>query len=128
MKIQTKIYIAVAAAFLAVIAGNAAWSGIQVSRLEKEVREARVEADASAKEAARRELEAAEYKQKIEYLESRIAGIRTTARKQDEQLEKNNIDSRDARRALGRARGTRSIDSTADELCQKLARAGHPCD
>lgn len=84
MKIQTKIYIAVAAAFLAVIFGNAAWSHIQVSRLEKKVWDARVTADKANAEAARRELEAAEYKKKIEYLESRVAGIQTIVRRQDD--------------------------------------------
>ena len=74
-----------------------------------------------------KEMEAAGYKQKIEYLEGKLAEIQTIARKQDEELEKLNTNTHSARTDVDRARRTSSITADADELCQKLAELGHAC-
>ncbi len=129
MTLQTKIYIglAVAAIFTAVILGGAAWSNHKITRLEKTVEEAKATAISSHQSAIRKEIEAAEYKQKIEYLERRLTEIQITKRKQDEKLEKLNVDSRSARRNVERAKRTRTINADAGELCRKLAELGHAC-
>lgn len=124
---QTKIYFAIAAAVLAIILGGSIWSRFQTSRLEREVRDARAAAKLASQTAAKRELEAAGFKQKIEYLESRLAEIQTIAKKQDEELEKLNNNSGRARADVERSRRVRSIATNADELCAKLAEVGHGC-
>lgn len=128
---QIKIYLAAAALILAVILGGSVWSHFRAVRLERKVADARQQAEAASQTAAKRELEAAEYKQKIEYLESRLAEIQTIAKKQDEELEKLNFNSGRARADVERARRVRSVTATANELCAKLAEVGYqvrtPC-
>jgi DNA-binding helix-hairpin-helix protein with protein kinase domain len=130
MKLQTKIYVGlgIAAIFAVGILGGAAWSNHKIAKLESAVETAKQLAEGSKQLADKRELEAAEFKQKIEYLERQLADIQTIARKQDEELEKLNDNSARARSDVERARRTRSIAATADELCQKLAELGHGCD
>ena len=91
------------------------------------------EFDAQAKKAlqalaAAKEVESAEYRQKIEYLERQLSDIQTKARKQDEKLEKLSVNSGRARVDVERAKRTRAIDTDATELCRKLAELGHPCE
>ena len=126
---RTKIYIGlgVAAIFVVGILGGAVWSNHKIAKLESAVETAKQTAEASSQLAEKRELEAAEYKQKIEYLERQLSDIQTIARKQDEELEKLNDDSGRAHGDAERAKRTRSIAATADELCQKLAELGHGC-
>ena len=130
MKPQTKIYIGlgIAAIFAIGILGGAAWSGLQIAKLESEVETAKGLADDAGQRAEQKEIEAAEYKQKIEYLEGQLADIQTIARKQDEELEKLNDNSGRARVDVERTNHTRSIAATADELCKKLAELGHGCE
>ena len=129
MKLQTKIYIglAIATIFAIGILGGAAWSNHQITKLGRAVETAKAEALSIQKSAAQKEIEAAQYKQKIEYLESQLSEIQTIARKQDEELEKLNDNSAVAHGNVERARHTRTINATADELCQKLAELGHGC-
>lgn len=129
MTIQQKIYIGVGiSAIIAfgILAGSS-WSNYKIGKLEKEVTEVKTVADASQEAASMKEIEAAEYKQKIEYLEYQLTLIQTIARKQDEELEKLNTNSRTARDGVERAKRTRAINATADELCAKLAELGYPC-
>lgn len=130
MTLRTKIYIglSVAAIFILGILGGAAWSNYKIARLEKAVEETRLNADQKEQLAVAKELEAAEYKQKIEFLERHLSEIQTTARKQDEKLEKLNVNSGNARRNVERAKRTRTIDTDTGELCAKLAELGHGCE
>lgn len=129
MKPKTKIYIAliVAGIFAAGIFGGRLWSNRKIARLETAADEARQSAEVSQRLAEGKEIEAAGYKQKIEYLERQLTEIQTIARRQDEELEKLTVNSGRARAAVERARSTRSIAATADELCAKLAGLGHAC-
>jgi uncharacterized protein HemX len=130
MTFTTKTYVAIAAVVLLTIAifGGYLWSNHKIARLERSVADAKHNADQKESQATAKEIEAAEYKQKIEYLEKQLAEIGGLARKQDEELEKLNAISRSARGDVERARRTRSVAETADELCAKLAEVGHPCD
>lgn len=129
MKTQTKIYIAAAiAAILTITILIYVITNIKIANLESEVAKAKQTATEKQQTAAERELEAAEYKQKIEYLETKIDEINQLARKQDEELEKLNLNSRNARSDADAARRTRTIIATNTELCQKLAELGHPCE
>lgn len=129
MNKQTKIYIGIALAALTIAAFifSSIWTTRKFTNLERELRDAKQAVQTADKLAAEREIEAAAYKQKIEYLESNLTEIQTTARKQDEELEKLNINSRDARNNVERTRRTHTIDTTAAELCAKLAEVGHGC-
>ena len=129
MNTQTKIYIGIALAALTIAAfiGSSLWTTRKFTKLESELRDARQIAETADKLAATREIEAAEYKQKIAYLESQLTETANQARKQDEHLEKLNTNSRDARRNVERARRTRPTTTTDTELCQKLAEVGHGC-
>ena len=129
MTLNTKIYIGVAvvAVFAIGIFGGSAWSNHKIERLEQAVDNAKQNAERSAQAAAEKETAAAEFRQKTEYLERQLTEIQTIARKQDEQLEKLNTNTRGARADVDRARRTRTIAATAAELCQKLAELGHGC-
>ena len=130
MTFQTKIYIGLVAAaiFAAAILGGGAWSNHKIGKLEKTVEETKQLAEGKRQLAEKRELEAAEYKQKIEYLESQLTQIQTTVRRQDEKLERTNVNSGTARTRVERAKRTRAIDADAGELCRKLGELGHPCE
>jgi len=129
MKIRTKIYICVSLA--ALIAGcilmGSAWSGRRIARLEAAVDSAKAEAERSERSAISKEKESMAYREKIEYLENQLSEIQTIARKQDEELRILNVNSRDARGDVERARRTRTVAANANELCTKLAELGHPC-
>ncbi len=127
---ETKGYITIGAGILAMIAlisGIAGWSNYKIGRLEADVADAKRTAEASEHEAMRKESEAAGYRQKIAYLETQLGETKTSARKQDEKLEKLNSDSRRVRVDADRARGTRVVPADTRQLCEKLAELGHPC-
>lgn len=129
MKTHIKIHIAIAlAAILTIAIFIYVLSNIRIANLESEVAKAKQIATQKQQTAAERELEAAEYKQKIEYLETKIDEINQLARKQDEELEKLNLNSRNTRSDADAARRTRTVAATNAELCQKLAELGHPCE
>jgi hypothetical protein len=129
MNMQTKIYIAagVIAFAIAVLGVSGIWSDHKIASVTRAVEEARKTADEKTKLAAEKETESAAYKEKNEYLETRIAEIQVIARKQDEELEKFKTDTAGARSDVERARRVRSIASTSTELCAKLAEVGHAC-
>ena len=129
MTTRTKIYIALAAAAAISISifGGAAWSGHTVRTLENAANAERERTVQMEKGSAEKDLAAARYREKTEYLERQIAEITATKRKQDEQLEKLNIDTRNARARVARARGSSATTIDAADLCKKLADAGHPC-
>ena len=103
------------------------YSETKVRRLERVVESAKRQARADEEAASAAESAAGEYKKKIEYLEAEIDAISGIARRQDEELGKINGDVGAAKRDVERARSIRAIDTTADELCAKLAELGHPC-
>lgn len=127
MNLRTKIYLGIAAAALIAIFGGAMWQSHTINKLENAVRDAKQAAAEKQDQAAAIELDAAEYKQKIEYLEQQLAEIQLKTRKQDEKLERTTINSRDARDRVERAKRAWTIDATAAELCAKLAELGHAC-
>ena len=102
-------------------------SDARVARLEGEVAAAKSRAEILERAARQRELDAAEYKQKTEYLEKGLAEIQAIARRQDEELEIISSDVDSARGNFERAKRIRSIAATGEELCRKLAEVGHGC-
>ena len=103
------------------------YSETKVRRLERVVESAERQARADEEAASAAESAAGEYGKKIEYLEAEIDAISGIARRQNEDLGKINGDVGAAKRDVERARSIRAIDTTADELCSKLAELGHPC-
>lgn len=129
MNTQIKIYIAAAITVIFTITLVIyTWSSHQIAQLESAVAAAKTEADKKEQTAAAKEIEAAEYKRKIDYLETKLTEITQLSRKQDEELQTLNNTSRNARSDVDRSRRTRSITTTAAELCQKLAELGHACE
>lgn len=126
---RNKIYIvaAVGGVLVAAILVGELWSGYRIGRAERDAAEARSMAEVLERSAADAELKAAEYKQKTEYLERSLEHIRATARKQDEELEKIDVDVRGARADVERTRRVRAVSTTADELCRQLGEIGYPC-
>ena len=102
-------------------------SNAKVRSLERAVEAAKQQAKANEEATVAAEIRAAEYMQKMEYLDARIAEIGTLARKQDEELEKIGGDIGNARRDVERARSVRAIGTNTDELCGKLGELGYPC-
>lgn len=108
------------------IAGHL-WSSRQIRRLEETVEAAKTQAAQKEIAADNAEKAAAEYKQKIDYLETNLADVRELAEKQDEELQKLTTDTRNARRDVRDARRVRAVSATNEELCAKLTEVGHPC-
>ena len=127
MKPLTKIYIGAAGLIIATLAIYSARQTSHISHLERDVAVAKAEAATKANEANEKEKQAEIYRAKAEYLEQQLTEIQAIARRQDEQLEKLNINSSRARTDLERTRGTRTVTATAAELCAKLADLGHGC-
>jgi len=125
-------YYIYAAALAAVIvigySAAAVYSNRKTDKLERLVETAKQNAEAKELQAFEKEKEANEYKAKIEYLEQRIAEIKTIAGKQDKEIAVLGRDSSAARTDVQRAARVRSIAANADELCEKLAGLGHPCE
>lgn len=120
---------AVAAGILIVVLGLKTFIGeIQIRRLESEIAGQKAAAETLAETAAAKETEARRYIEKIAYLEEKLTEINDVARRQNEEIEKAETVVRDARDNIRRVRDLRSIAVTADELCRKLAEAGHPCE
>ena len=130
MTLRNEIYIAIAciAVLVAAIITFSILSNRELARAEHDVRSAKAKANAA--ETLSRELEttAAEYKEKLAYLEVTLSGLRRIAMEQNEQIKLLESTTNDARRNADRARAVRRIESTAAELCRKLADLGHPCE
>jgi hypothetical protein len=124
-----KIYIlSVLAGVLTIgITAGSLWSNHRIGVLEYQVATARERSDLTQKSAGDTEIQAAAYKAKIEYLESKLAEVSATARRQDEELQKLESSTNAARDDVGRARRIRSIATTTDQLCGKLEELGHSC-
>ena len=124
-----KIYLVIATAgvLTAGLTVGQLWSNHKIGQMERAVMDAKGHAETVQRAAASQEQKAAEYKAKIEYLESRLAEISATARRQDEELQTLENDSNTARGNVDRARRVRSVAATADELCKKLEELGHGC-
>ena len=118
---------AIGAVVLIVILGSWAWSSYKIGELERGIESAKKVADEKTAAAEQQEKQSAEYAAKTKYLEQKLAEIQAIARKQDEELEKLKTNTAAARNDAERARSIRSIASTADELCQRLAEVGHGC-
>jgi len=131
MTLQTKIYIAggVAIVLIVMTMSMSMWmTNHRITQAERAASAAKQAAAEKEKLAAEKETEAAGYKEKSEYLEKQVAEIEATARKQDEEIERTKSNSAAARSRVDRARSVRSVDTTADELCGKLAEVGHGCE
>lgn len=126
---KNTIYLAAAAIgiFLVCFTIGSLWSSYKMRERERAVEDAKEHAETVERAAASQERNAAEYKAKIEYLETQLAEISATARRQDEELQMLENDSNTARSDVDRARRVRSVTATADELCKKLEELGHGC-
>ena len=130
MTLQTKIYIGAGIAGLAILlaAGVSMWmTSHRITQAERAISAAKQMAAEKEKLAAEKETEAAAYKEKTEYLEKQLAEVQATARKQDEEVEKSKSNTAAARGRVERSGSVRSVTTSADELCGKLAEVGHAC-
>lgn len=116
-----------AALVIAVITITNAVSNARTARLEREAEAAKTRADTLEQAAEKQEVDAARYREKIQYLEKNLADIGAIARRQDEELDNYKRDISDARGSFERAKRVRSIAATAEQLCAKLAELGHGC-
>ena len=130
MKLDLKTYLIIGVVSAVVISFTliGLWSNHKIASLEREVENAKLLAAEKQFSADDLEKEANQYKAKTEYLEQQLATLQATARKQDEQLEAISKTTDSARNNVERARRVRSVASTADQLCAKLADLGHPCE
>lgn len=127
MSIRMKFIAAAAAVLLAAIAVGSVVSNARVRSLERAVESARQQAKVNEEQAAAAEVRAAEYKAKIEYLQSGLEAIGGIARRQDEELEKIGGAVDGARGSVERSRRVRAIETNGKELCERLGELGHPC-
>ena len=128
MNTNLKIYLAgvvVLAGAVFIVGGL--WSGHKIATLEREVETAKTLAVEKQTAADNLEQEANQYKAKTEYLEQQLAELQARAKKQDEELESLSKTTNSARADVDRARRVRSVATTADQLCAKLAELDHPC-
>lgn len=130
MTTTTKIYLGAAALLAVMIAAAAIYMpGVyRIRRAEREVDAARTATQEAEISAAAAEQRAAEYKEKLDFIESQLGEITEIARRQDNELKALNTNSNNARRNVERARSDRPVDTTTEQLCDKLAELGHPCD
>ena len=126
-----RIYMALAAIAVIVITaliGSALWSDRKLARMGQELDDAKRNAEAAHQRSRELEQAAAEYKQKLEYLEGSLSDLGRIASQQDEEIKSLETDTGNARGSAERARRVERVTSTAAELCRKLADLGHPCE
>ena len=128
MTIQTKLITAAAGIIIVGLALTTLVSNYKLMALERRADIAKQYADAMEKQNQLAEAKAGEYVKKIEYLEGELTAIASVARRQDEELKAISGDVGTARGDVERARRLRTIDTTTDELCARLADLGHACD
>lgn len=127
METRKIIYIGMAIAVLGMLIATG-WSDRKIAKLERAVTDAKVAADTIQQAATVKEIEAAEYKQKVEFLEAELVKLQQISRKQDEKLSTQNSNTRRARADVERIRNERPDDVTREELCRKLNDLGvHGC-
>lgn len=126
----TKTYIALAAvaAVIAVVIGTTLWSDRKLAKAERELEQTKQSAEMAEQHSRDLENAAAEYKRKLEYLEESLSDVSRIAAKQNEEIKLLEIDTNNARGNADRARRVPRVESTAAELCRKLANLGHPCE
>ncbi len=129
MNTKAKIYIAIGLAALIITGLLIATAVIYVENrgLDKAVETQRSRADELEKAAVQKEIESARYRDKTEYFERRLEQTAAENRRQDERLEKLNIDTRNARARVARARRSGPRANDANSLCKQLADVGHQC-
>ena len=88
---------------------------------------ARTAAEISDEKATAAETKAAENREKIIYLEGLLSQADEIKRRQNDELKKQKSVTRVARGRVDRAKRVRSVDTTDDELCEKLRALGHGC-
>src|SRR2546421_10252933 len=110
MTTQQKIYIAAGIAAILLIGFVSAdlWSDHKIAKLEDQVQTAAHKAEVSGQKADELEKTAEQYRSKIDYLDEQLTQIRLTARKQDEELQKLDINTHTARGRVDAARRARS--------------------
>jgi predicted RNase H-like nuclease (RuvC/YqgF family) len=121
------LVLGIAGTILVCVLIGSAWSHFTIRGLEKDVQRARAQAADKQAIADAKEREAEKFRLEAERLEGSLAEIQKIAIKQDEELEKINKQTGDARSNADRARGVRAIDSTSAELCRRLEELGHGC-
>ena len=129
MNISPKIYLPAIGVAVVIVAFviTSLWSDHKIRVLERDVESAKATADQKASAANELEKQADAYKAKNEYLEQKLAELQAAATKQDEELKKLSKNVDPARRDVDRTRRVRSVATTADQLCAKLAELGHGC-
>ena len=123
---KIKIYIAIGAALVLIVAGYSLWSNHKIRKLETTAENAKQYADVQEQRANELEMSAKKYEEKIAYLEANLSELQTLARKQDEELKTIETTTGNARRDVERARSIGTA-ATAEDLCRKLAELGHGC-
>lgn len=118
----------VSLALLFVVAVVSLRSTLDLKHAEDRVEVQKTAAERSEQAADKLEKEQNEQKAKIEYLERELETLRNEARGNDEELKRNAADVRVARDRVERAKRTRSIDKSVDELCRQLESLGHGCE
>ena len=127
MTTKIKIYIACAVAAFLIVTGYSAWSNYQIRKLETAAASAKQKAEVQEQRANELEMRSRKYEEKIAYLESNLAELKTLAKKQDEELKNIETTTGRARADVERARRISSAAATAGEVCRKLAELGHGC-
>jgi len=118
----------VSLALLIVIAVVSLRSTLDMKHAERSVEVQKATADKSEDAADELEKKQNEQRAKIEYLERELETLRRETRRNDEELKGNDARVRDARDRVERAKHTRSIDKSVDELCRRLESLGHACE
>ncbi|MBE7517393.1 MAG: hypothetical protein HS105_12430 [Chloracidobacterium sp.] len=124
----TKAYIALGIALAALLA---IWSGIsqyRLSRAELRTEQFRQAATRAERLAAEKELQAAAYEEKIEYLEAGIEKLRTQAKENDERIRDRENDVRNARRRVDAVRRQGTKPANTADVCEKLTALGYTCE
>jgi len=109
------------------VAGCSVWSNYQIRKLENTVGAAKQDAEFQEQRANELEMQSRKYEEKIAYLETNLAELKTLAKKQDEELKDIETVTGRARADVERTRRIGSAAATAEEVCRKLAELGHGC-
>ena len=124
MTTKIKIYIAVASVFLILVAGYSLWSSHQIRKLENAAGTAKQDAEFHEQRANELEMQSRKYEEKIVYLETILAELKTLAQKQDEELKNIETTTGRTRADVERARSIRSAAATAEELAESSPTSG----
>lgn len=112
---------------LAVMATADLVADIKIKRLENATAKEVKTANEAIVRAQSAESTANEMKHRSDELKAGLDELAEIARRQDEEIKIAIGNTNDARGNAERARNIGSIKTTAAELCDKLAKLGHPC-